>query len=187
MKRDKYLEIAKKLKALADRGDEGEKYNAKLHLDRIMQEHNITIEEIEGEKLFEATFMVMDKYKRLFFQVCSSVMGIEGMKSFWVSQAKFKGKVRVVGNTTKEQEVDILCRFDFYLRGYKKAMQEVQKEYKRQQGLLLEAFIQKHSLVPYDSPRRSVYEMSFEEMMHAKEVMEQAGNLESLHFRRQLG
>ena len=46
----KYIELAKKLKALADRGIGGEKINAEKMLNALMKKHKISIEDIEGEK-----------------------------------------------------------------------------------------------------------------------------------------
>ncbi len=43
----KYIILAKKLKAMAERGESGERYNAQRQLDRIMQKHGITKEELD--------------------------------------------------------------------------------------------------------------------------------------------
>ncbi len=47
---DKYIELAKKLKAHADRGFDGEKINAEKMLNRLLEKHGITIEDIEQDK-----------------------------------------------------------------------------------------------------------------------------------------
>lgn len=44
---EKYIELAKKLKELADRGTGGEKVNAEQQLTRLMEKHGITLEDIE--------------------------------------------------------------------------------------------------------------------------------------------
>ena len=54
----KNIELAKKLKALADKGIGGEKSNAEAMLNNLMKKHNITIEEIEGEKLMDFFFKI---------------------------------------------------------------------------------------------------------------------------------
>ncbi len=48
--RNKILDKAKKLKALADRGVDGEMESAKAMLAKYMEKHNITIKEIEAHK-----------------------------------------------------------------------------------------------------------------------------------------
>ena len=47
---EKYIILAKKLKALADKGIDGERVNAQKMLDTLMRKHNLTITDIEGEK-----------------------------------------------------------------------------------------------------------------------------------------
>ena len=47
MKNEKYLELARKLKALADKGIDGEKYNAQKQLDKIMKKYGIRMEDLE--------------------------------------------------------------------------------------------------------------------------------------------
>lgn len=47
---NKIIDLAKKLKALADRGIGGEKVNAEKMLSDLLKKHNLTIEDIEGEK-----------------------------------------------------------------------------------------------------------------------------------------
>ena len=54
----KNIDLAKKLKALADRGVDGEKTNAEAMLNSLMKKHNITIEEIEGEELLDFFFKI---------------------------------------------------------------------------------------------------------------------------------
>lgn len=48
--RAKILDKAKKLKALADRGVDGEMESAKNMLTKYMEKHNITLKEIENHK-----------------------------------------------------------------------------------------------------------------------------------------
>ena len=46
MNRNKILELAKKIKALAERGKDGEKNAAKERLERLCKKHNISENEI---------------------------------------------------------------------------------------------------------------------------------------------
>jgi len=49
MNRNKAIDKAIKLKALADRGIDGEKVNAKSQLERVMREHKLTETDIDTE------------------------------------------------------------------------------------------------------------------------------------------
>lgn len=68
---EKYIELAKKLFALADKGMGGEKINAQSMLEKIMKKHGLSIEDIEGEKQTEYFFKDIDQ--RLWHQIVGRV------------------------------------------------------------------------------------------------------------------
>lgn len=56
MNKNKAIDKAKKLKALADRGIGGEKLNAKAQLDKLMKEHNLSDTDVDTEtETYEVT------------------------------------------------------------------------------------------------------------------------------------
>ena len=58
----KILELARKFYELAKQGEGGEKINAQKKLDEIMLEHNLNIEDVEGEEVKEH-FKLIQKNK----------------------------------------------------------------------------------------------------------------------------
>lgn len=61
----KIIELAKKLKALADRGVDGEKDNAEMKLRALMEKHNLTEADLESEQVKIHPFLIeSDKHKQ---------------------------------------------------------------------------------------------------------------------------
>ena len=112
----KALELAKKLKALADRGEGGEKVNAQMQLERIIKLHGITIEQVEGEEKKWAYFKVSKTNRSLFIQVVSSVLN--EVKTY--SDSNRKGYV--VLNCTAAESIEIRFKFDFYWKLYQEEL-----------------------------------------------------------------
>lgn len=113
MAHEKIIELAKKLKALADRGVGGEKDNADIMLTKLMNKHGITAEMIEGKEVKRYAFRVSRHYYKLFFQIVANVMGKSGKV--------YRGEngLRYV-EATPSDFMEIKCKFDFFLAAYKK-------------------------------------------------------------------
>jgi len=69
----KQIELAKKLKALADKGIGGEKVNAEKMLTDFMKKHDISMEQIEGDKHENYFFTVKDDEIKLLHQIVGRV------------------------------------------------------------------------------------------------------------------
>ena len=130
----KYLDLAKKIKALADRGIGGEKVNAQLLLDKIMKEHNITIEQLEGVVIGNYYIKVKVEDRQLFSQIVATILGSES--GVW--QTRYKPKYRMV-KTTSYNAIQINAKFKFYLLAFNNEL----KAFKS-------AFIMANNLYPED-------------------------------------
>lgn len=70
----KIIELAKKLKALADRGEGGEKVNAENKLQQLIKKYGITTEEIEGEQQHDYFFKIKTtRERKLWMQIVALV------------------------------------------------------------------------------------------------------------------
>lgn len=69
----KHIELAKKLKVLADRGTGGEKVNAEKLLNKLLKKHGLTIEDIEAEKVQPYYFKASGIYAKLLHQIIARV------------------------------------------------------------------------------------------------------------------
>jgi hypothetical protein len=123
---NKTIELARKIKALADSSEGGEQLSAIEHLTRFMKKHNLTTEDIESETLHNFYFYLEQAERRLFFQIAASEIadfGIEVIKG---------GVCMKLENATG---VLFRAKYDFY-----------KKKYKEQEAVFYTAFISKNDL-----------------------------------------
>lgn len=121
----KHLELAKKLKALADKGVAGEKLNAEKMLSEFMKKHNLTIEEIEGEAEGEYFFKLEKEDVMLWRQIVANVnYKIPKYGEFPKTHIK---KYYLGGNylikCTAAEFVEIESKFNFYKNLYKQELE----------------------------------------------------------------
>lgn len=129
-----YLDLAKKLKALAEQGFGGEKYAAQLKLDTIMKKYGIRMEDLEDVTQKNILFKVTAEQESLFVAV---VFSITGSKRSW---GKLQGrKDMVVGSVTRLEEAEIRAKFGFFWSVWSEQVSLYQK-----------AFILKNDLLPTD-------------------------------------
>lgn len=116
----KHLELARKLKALADRGVDGEKENAENMLNALLKKHGITIEEIEGEKLEDYFFNLEPAEHDLWFQIVKHVN--YSIKSYGAFPDKLIKDAELGGNymvkCTASNYIEIEAKYSFYKRLY---------------------------------------------------------------------
>lgn len=169
---DKYIELAKKIKALADQGEGGEKENAQRMLDTLMQKHGIGKEELESNIRTLMPFIVQTAQDRLFSQIVYSVMG----KDQDIRVHK-RYRTHYFVNCTKFEAIEIESKFDFYW-----------KAYKRQLDAFYMAFIQTNNIFP-DDPTLLVgsKELSEKERELRARARRMAMGMEAEEFTKQLG
>lgn len=107
------IDLAKKLKALADRGIGGEKLNAERMLQNLMRKHNISLEEIEGEIRDFVSFILKPEQRKLFAQVASMVVPNTDLYGRKVSRNK------LFLYLTKCEYIELKATFDFFWKAYK--------------------------------------------------------------------
>lgn len=153
----KIIELAKKLKALADRGVDGEKENAAEMLGKFMEKHKLSLEDIEGEKKRRRRFKVLADQKIFFNQICSNVLG-RNYRVESTGQAIYK-----VVEVTDAEYVEILAKYEFYW-----------KHYQKEQEIFYKAFIQKNQLYrkETDEERRQRQEREHERELTPEEKAE---------------
>lgn len=168
MGESKYIELARKLKALADGGVGGEKVNAKRALDALLKKLMLSEKDIELEQLIEFEYKARTDYeRRLLHQIAASVLG----KSVRIySYARSKVKYYIKAPTAPA--IEIQMKYDFYSRLYYDELK-----------IFFRAFIQKHSLFPPDGVRSRIGEMSIEEQQEAMRVLSMQETLKTERYR----
>ncbi len=172
MQSDKYRELAKKLKALADRGEGGEKYNAQGHLQRLMKKYHISMEDIEREKRDWLQFRVgRSVARRLFFSVAKSVAGhdVDNCKA----SVHYPSKVWL--NVTKLEKLEIEAKYDFYFKAYKEQLE-----------LFYYTFLRKNRIFHRDREGFRVEDLSPEELEEYRKISKMADTIEEKPFRKAL-
>ena len=145
---DKIIELAQKIKALADRGIGGEKLNAQQQLERIMKKYKLTIEDIEGDKKEFAAFKVNRESCSLFDQVVSTVLGVD----FELYTDKRKRNCTILLVTACEA-VQIRIEWEFYSKLYAQELE-----------LFYDAFILKNRLYPKNGTAQNLENLTEEQL-----------------------
>ena len=131
---DKIIELAKKLKALTERGEGGEKINAHRMLRDLMNKHDISLDQIEEVSREKRQFTFKANQQKLFTQIAAMVMG--RAVEFW----RIKGKRNVLLiECTVAEFLEIQAAFDFFWEAYERELKVFDK-----------AFIYRNNLLPKD-------------------------------------
>jgi hypothetical protein len=130
MNRNKILELAKKIKALAEKGNGGERNAAKEKLERICQKYNISDSELSiSEETKNYYIVINDKNERdLLINVSCMILDVPGFK--W----KEKNNCICIHITQSEYE-NINNAFEYY--------RDMYNDYKR---YLMQGIISRHAI-----------------------------------------
>ena len=129
---NKVIQLAKKLKELADRGEEGEKRSAEYHLNKLLEKHNLNLEDVLEEKREIRMFKISKEKEKFFFQILASVIGKDSVK-----YKQLRTQIYVMLTMTEYLEID--TKFDFYWKAWKEEL-----------SIFYKAFVQKNKL--YSKP-----------------------------------
>lgn len=126
------INLAKKLKALADRGIGGEKDNARRMLEKFMLENGISDSDLESttEKHFRFKLPKNPKLSnKLFYQIVWALVGLDKL----YERKSDRSAIYVL--CTSDQAIEIEAQFGFFNRLLNKEM-----------DLFYTAFLHKHSI-----------------------------------------
>lgn len=173
----KIINLARKLKALADRGVGGEKETAYHMLTRLMKQHGITFDDIDGIERVQHEFFVNDNQYKFFRQVVASVIGAP-FSVFHLKGDRRKRKPRFI-DCTNAEAVEIQAKFDFFWRAYQE-----------EENIFYRAFVQKNHLYtkPDNSDQESeAEELSDEERVKLWKISQMMTGMDHHHFAKQIG
>ena len=148
MNRNKIIELAKKIKSLAEKGKGGERNAAKEKLERICEKYNISPEEISiSEESKDYYIVINDKNEReLLINICCMIMDVPGLK--W----KEKNNCICIRIKLCEYE-NIVSAFEYY--------RDMYNDYKRylMQGIIARnviGYIPKHQTYTQENIQQDV-------------------------------
>ena len=130
MNRNKIIELAKKIKALAEKGKGGERNAAKEKLERICQKYNISESELSISDVTKNYYIVINdsNERELLINVCCMILDVPGFK--W----KEKNNCICIHITQPEYE-NINSAFEYY--------RDMYNDYKR---YLMQGIISRHAI-----------------------------------------
>lgn len=174
----KIIDLARKFKALAERGDGGEKLNAERMLAELMEKHGLTIEDIEGSAVKDYYFNLTDINKQLWIQVVGSVgQDLVMAGPFPVDMMK---QNNLPGNylveSTAAEYIEIDSKFAFYDRLFNSELK-----------VFTHAFLHANNLMltpKAGAPERQVSLEEYKEYLRAQDI---ANKLKTGQFRKQIG
>lgn len=166
MNRNKIIELAKKIKALAEKGKGGERNAAKEKLERICEKYNISPDEIStSDESKDYYIIINDQNEReLLINICCMIMDVPGLK--W----KEKNNCICIRIKLSEYE-NIISAFEYY--------RDMYNDYKRylMQGIIARnviGYIPKHQTytqenIQQDIPSEDVKKEETEQKPHGND------------------
>jgi hypothetical protein len=152
------LELLQKLKALAERGEGGEKETAQKMLEKLMVKYGVEEADLSDDKLEDHDFRFHTKYeKRILKQVMYKVA--DGRDTYTYRYGD--GSRTTYGITcTKAEALQIQIEYEFYVNLWYEEL-----------DFFLRAFIQKHSIFDL-KPGHATSEISEEDLMRMMSMMQ---------------
>jgi len=172
----KIIELAKKLKALSDKGVGGEKINAEAMLNALMKKHNITIEQIDGEEMIDYFFNITKNEHPMWYQIVKHIN--YSIKCYGEFPKKIMKGHSLKGNymitCTASEYIEIEAKYNFYTNLYKEEL-----------DVFFFAFCKANQLL-IDNPNRKDKEMSLEDYNEWKRINNMAQEIKVGQFNKQL-
>lgn len=169
-------ELLKKLKALAERGESGERENAAAQLEKLMKKYGVSEEELERDAEQDCFFRYsQETERRLLMQIVFSVTGKAGSETVGTYTGRKRKKVAV--KCTAAQKLEIEALYAFYKAAFEEELETFYSAF----------FLKNHIYPPPNlSEGKSFWELTPEEIERYKRAEQMAGGMEKHNFRKQL-
>ena len=168
MNRNKIIELAKKIKALAEKGKGGERNAAKEKLERICQKYNISESELSTSEETKNYYIVINdsNERELLINVCCMILDVPGFK--W----KEKNNCICINITQPEYE-NINNAFEYY--------RDMYNDYKRylMQGIISRnviGYIPKHQTYTQENIQQDIPPAPSEDIKDEEKEQKTEGN-----------
>lgn len=168
MNRNKIIELAKKIKALAEKGKGGERNAAKEKLERICQKYNISESELSTSEETKNYYIVINdsNERELLINVCCMILDVPGFK--W----KEKNNCICI-NITQPEYKNINSAFEYY--------RDMYNDYKRylMQGIISRnviGYIPKHQTYTQENIQQDIPPIPSEDVKDEEKEQKTEGN-----------
>ena len=166
------LNLIRKLKELADRGEGGEKDNAANKLQSLLDKHGISLEDISQDVIKEREFILKPHQLKFFVQIAYSCFGKETTIYKYQNEKKRKEIKRFL-KLTDAQFIELTAKFDFYWNKYENDLE-----------IFYSAFIQRNELYVKGSSRKE--DLTKEEIEEINKVRAMMYGLDKHLFHKQI-
>lgn len=183
MKKDRIVELARKLLALAERGVGGEKENAQFMLDELLAKHGLLITDIEPKTRTRRIVKGVTKdIKQMFVNFCASIVG----SNIQINKYNGVGYFAVYMNDREWQEFEM--KWPIYKKTLKSEILKLRKKHQTELKAIVSAFISKHSMYADDSEEddRDILDLTPEEIEEIIAMMQMKDKLSDINFNKQI-
>lgn len=154
---EKKMELIKKVYALAEHGERGERAAARRQLDRLLRKYNIDEADLKGDYTREYEFRYNGKMqKQILVQLFAKIA--PDRTAYRYTRGRGKNSISIL-DCTEAEAVQIKIEFEFFTRLWEEEL-----------SLFLSAFIQKHRLFD-DRPGHKITEVDDEKMFRLSAMM----------------
>lgn len=183
MKNEKVINLAKKIKALAERGVGGEKENAIERLEFVMNKYGITSDDIEevSKKSFDFE-LPKDIPMKFIRQVLASIIGSIGKYGCSIYTYKYVRKRNYISYEIEAIEPEFFSEFIIKVELF-------WNNYQKESQVFYDAYIQANELYvkPEESDSKEVYkELTPEEKARIMKIQFMAQSIDKVKYRKQL-
>jgi len=172
---NKVIELAKKLKALADKGIGGEKTNAETLLKKFLKKHNLSIDDIENKTEYSHYyFKAKGINAHLLNQIAKRVR--YDMRVFDVYKFAWKNKGGNIGiECTVAEYIEVEAMYELYKPLYASELK-----------IFYKAFLMANDLLARPPETKKASDLTKEELKEYLRQSAMASNIDSKTFRKQL-
>lgn len=179
--KDKIINLAKKLLALAEHGADGEKDNAKSMFDSLMLKHNLTLNDIvDNHRSLRLVMNVNKDVHQMFINLVASIVG----KDFKAYQCNKKTYHRVEMSDNEFYEFNE--KWNIYKKSLKKEINKLKLQHKKELIILQNAFIDKHNLYSERNGGKKIDDLTAEELEEIKDMIRMQDKMEDINIYKKL-
>lgn len=173
----KHIELAKKIKALQEKGIDGEKINAEIMLNKIMHKHGLTTNDLEQDKINDYYFTYKPGDHKLWVQIVKRVNHKINMYGPFpdkeVKAFSLSGNYMI--SCTAVEYVEIETMLSVY-----------EPLYKEELDIFFSAFCRANDLLVTKGDIKSIKDLSDKELEDYIRAQELSAKIKSKTFRKQI-
>ena len=182
MANQKIIDLGRKLLALAQRGEMGERENAQRMLDAFLEKNGLTLVDVEPQtRTRRIVTGVSSDIKQMFINFTASIVGREFKSN------KCKGVGYWAVDMTDDEWSDFSERWPVYRKTLKREILKKKRQQRKELDLLVHAFISKHDMYSTDkSDESSDRKLTPEELEEILQMIRMRDGLEDINFYKKL-